>query len=84
MIIQHPNETPIMNGIDTKARSSDAASDTIPCHDLRKDGLEYLGERLSATRADLGEVFEARAKADVVYCPVCPIAHELPLPRDHA
>jgi hypothetical protein len=75
MIIQHPIETPIVNSIETQGRLSDPARDTIPCHDLRKVGLEALGERLSATRADLGEVLEARARADVIYCPVCPEPH---------
>ena len=75
MIIQHPIETPIMTSTKAQGRSDDSTSDTLPCHDLRTVGLESLGARLSATRADLGEVLEARAKADVVYCPVCPEPH---------
>jgi hypothetical protein len=63
----------------TKARFAaspePAASDTIPCQDLRKVGLESVGKRLSANRGDLGVVFEARAKADIFYCPVCPEPH---------
>jgi len=47
----------------------------IPYKDLREDGLKSIGQSLSANRGDLGEVFEARAKADIYYCPVCPVPH---------
>ena len=57
------------------ASSAPATSSTIPCQDLRKVGLESVGKRLSASRGDLDVVFEARAKADIFYCPVCPEPH---------
>jgi hypothetical protein len=44
---------------------------------MRRSGLGAASERLHANVADLDVVFEARAKADVVFCPVCPVAHEL-------
>ena len=74
MIIQHPSETTKMTSR-TEVRPSVATRETLPCQDLRKVGLQSIGERLSASRGDLNLVFEARAKADVVYCPVCPLPH---------
>ena len=62
----------------SEAGSAPAATNTLmPSHDMRRMGLETASERLHANVGDLGEVFEARAKADIFYCPVCPVAHEL-------
>ena len=54
-----------------------ATGTIVPSHDMRRSGLGAASERLHANVADLDVVFEARAKADVVFCPVCPVAHEL-------
>lgn len=71
MIIQFPP-------MDTRnvTQVADAATaPVVPHNDLRKVGLKSVADRLSANRGDLDVVFEARAKADVVYCPVCPEPH---------
>ena len=57
------------------AGTEPATSNTIPCQDLRKVGLESVGKSLNASRGDMGVVFEARARADIFYCPVCPEPH---------
>ncbi len=76
MIIQFaPTTTNFMASSSAQATSEPATSETIPCQDLRKVGLASVGKRLSASHGDLGEVFEARAKADIFYCPVCPEPH---------
>jgi hypothetical protein len=59
----------------TPLRTVRSTRDLIPGQDLRKVGLGSMGKQLSANRGDLDVVFEARAKADVVYCPVCPEPH---------
>ncbi len=59
----------------TPLRTIRSTKDLIPFQDLRKVGLESVSKRLSASHGDLDVVFEARAKADVVYCPVCPEPH---------
>ena len=66
----------------TRPMASEAGSaptgtaDTLmPSYDMRRMGLENASQRLHASRGDLGEVFEARAKADIFYCPVCPEPH---------
>ncbi len=64
-----------MTATNTPIRTIRSTRDLIPGQDLRKAGLESVGKRLSASRGDLDVVFEARAKADVVYCPVCPEPH---------
>lgn len=61
----------------SEAGAVPAATNTLmPSHDMRRMGLQSASQQLHANVGDLGEVFEARAKADVVYCPVCPVAHE--------
>jgi hypothetical protein len=65
-------ETPTMARNST---SDDSVDEIIPSHDLRKVGLRHMNRGLSASRGDLNAVFEARARADVVYCPVCPHPH---------
>ena len=76
MIIQFaPTKTRFMASTKTQTTPKPAASEIMPCQDMRQVGLQSVGERLSANRGDLGEVFEARAKADIFYCPVCPEPH---------
>jgi hypothetical protein len=60
----------------SEAGSAPATPNTImPSHDMRRMGLETASRQLHANVGDLGEVFEARAKADIFYCPVCPEPH---------
>lgn len=47
----------------------------IPSHDMRTLGLELASDRLRMRVADLSLVAEARAKADIRKCPVCPVPH---------
>ena len=74
-IIHNGAEVRQMTATVTPIRTIRSTKDLIPCQDLRKVGLQSVGKRLSASRGDLDVVFEARAKADVVYCPVCPEPH---------
>jgi hypothetical protein len=48
----------------------------VPCHDLRKVGLQSATLGLRANVGDLGIVLEARAKSDVTFCPVCRVVHD--------
>ena len=61
----------------SEAGSANAASnETItPSQDMSRLGLQTASTGLRANVGDLGEVFEARAKADIFYCPVCPEPH---------
>ena len=78
MIIQFaPTNSRFLASTKTQIEPTPAASESIPFQDLRKVGLQSVGKRLSANRGDLGEVFEARAKADIFYCPVCPEPHQV-------
>ena len=43
--------------------------------DMRDMGLESASDRLRMNVADMGEVHEARARADTRFCPVCPVPH---------
>lgn len=77
MIIRFaPTETNLMTITQAHA-TIEPTAEIIPFKDLRKDGLKSVGQSLSANRGDLGEVFEARAKADIFYCPVCPEPHKV-------
>lgn len=76
MIIQFAStETNLMASTKAPAAPEQATNQIIPFENLRKVGLKSVGQRLSANRGDLGEVFEARAKADIYFCPVCPEPH---------
>jgi hypothetical protein len=75
MIIQAPIDKRPMIRTRTEATYDEPAVELMPSHDLRKVGLETSTQRLSANVADLDVVFESRARADVVYCPVCPEPH---------
>ena len=77
VIVQHPIETRKVTTIELEVRPVVSTPKTLPCQDLRKVGLESVGQRLKANRGDLGKVFEARAKADIFYCPVCPEPHPI-------
>ena len=75
MIIQFPpmETRNVTDAADTA--TAPIAAEVVPHNDLRKVGLKSVADRLSANRGDLDVVFEARAKADVIYCPVCPEPH---------
>ena len=78
MIIQFaPTKPSFLASTKTQIEPTPATSEIIPFQDMRKVGLQSVGKRLSASRGDLGEVFEARAKADIFYCPVCPEPHQV-------
>lgn len=75
MIIQSPfDPRPLISTIETKEVNTMTAR-IIRSQDMRKVGLQSATRRLRANVADLDIVFVARAKSDIVYCPVCPAPH---------
>ena len=59
--------------ITLQARPSDTL---VPGHDVRQIGLASATRRLQASKADLDVVYVARARNDLVKCPVCRVAHD--------
>ena len=75
MIIQVPTMNHSTFSIEASASYEAPTPEVVPSHDLRKVGLQSATTRLNASAGDLDVVFEARARADVVYCPFCPEPH---------
>lgn len=74
MIVQAPIKSRSVISIEPEP-TQDQPGALVPCHDLRKVGLQGATEGLRAKVGDLDIVFVARARSDVAYCPVCPVPH---------
>ena len=74
MIIQTPVESRSVISVAPEL-TRDQREMVVPCHDLKKVGLEGATRGLRANVGDLDIVFVARARSDVTYCPVCPHPH---------
>jgi len=74
VIIQTPIKSRSVISVEP-APTHDQPATLVPCHDLKKVGLQGATQGLRASVADLDIVFVARARSDVTYCPVCPHPH---------
>jgi hypothetical protein len=74
VIIQAPVKSRSVISVEPEL-THDQPGALVPCHDLRKVGLQGATRGLRANVGDLDIVFVARARSDVTYCPICPHPH---------